>query len=224
MNELRKFNIELLKQFKEIMHLNDFSYPLLVSSRDEYLNNINKCNNRVLYIGQETNCWGDGVYTDDINDCHNIEQIYYHFLTKRNANNKEFWRFIRNILKIEKEDLGNNVIWSNSLIASKRDDKGTPDHVDEIKELSINNLVFLYEYFKPNYVIVPAGPRNPYYEIIMDFSRRINLNLETYPTLKQPLIVDSNNKFYWTYHPNYLNQHQLFNNVANKISEKILIK
>ena len=57
-----------------------YLYPLLISSNDDYTNNLER---RVLYIGQETNCWmnyDDSTYLPDVDA---IEDKYFNFSKRR---------------------------------------------------------------------------------------------------------------------------------------------
>src|SRR5574344_267848 len=148
MNNIRTYNLELLAKVNELQHSSLFSCPLLVSSKEEYINNVKENSNSIMYIGQETNTWLNSSKDNIALDY--IEYWYYRFLVEEKGNNKEFWRYIK---KINDEDM-DHVIWTNALVLGSRKEKGTPTHYNEIKELSINNLIYLYEYFKPNMTLI----------------------------------------------------------------------
>lgn len=199
MNELHIFNKKIYEKYKLIRNVDELSCPLLVSSNEIYLNNLNK---KILYIGQETNGW--------INDYENkeyfideIEQVYYDFMVKSNYN-KPFWQFIKSIINSNK--VIDNIIWNNTLIAGKRVVIGCPDNYQELQKLSLEYLLFLYNYFNPEVVILVNGPNNPYYDVTINFLKQINSNINKYPTLDNSLIIDETKNIFWTYHPSYQNR------------------
>lgn len=199
MNELHIFNKKIYEKYKLIRNVDELSCPLLVSSNEIYLNNLNK---KILYIGQETNGW--------INDYENkeyfideIEQVYYDFMVKSNYN-KPFWQFIKSIINSNK--VIDNIIWNNTLIAGKRVGIGCPDNYQELQKLSLEYLLFLYNYFNPEVVILVNGPNNPYYDVTINFLKQINSNINKYPTLDNSLIIDETKNIFWTYHPSYQNR------------------
>ncbi len=214
MNNIRTYNLELLAKVNELQHSSLFSCPLLVSSKEEYINNVKENSNSIMYIGQETNTWLNSSKDNIALDY--IEYWYYRFLVEEKGNNKEFWRYIK---KINDEDM-DHVIWTNALVLGSRKEKGTPTHYNEIKELSINNLIYLYEYFKPNMTLIVAGSKNPYYEIITKFLNTIDSSIEKYPSRGNLIVSDEEKNIHWTYHPNYLQRIHEFEN-TNLILKKI---
>lgn len=216
MNKLKNFNQYILDKYNKVSD-GSLSCPLLVSSNIDYLNNLKR---RILYIGQETNCW---INYDDGSikySRQNIEDTYLKFL-KEGARNRDFWVFIRKVLDIDRNELVNNVIWNNTLIAGKRTSIGYPDNVDDISQLSLEYLLFLYNYFEPEYTIFVNGPNNPYYKITVEFLKQIKSNLINYwPKPSDKLLFDDKNNIFWTYHPAYqkrLNKHNEIINGINNI-------
>ena len=221
MNQLREFNIELINKYNEIREEQDLAFPLLVSSNQKYLDGLKKGKN-ILYIGQETNCWGN--YHDKLMEpsVDSIEELYYSFLKERCATNRDFWTFIRNCLNINREELSQNIIWSNLFLAGKRTSIGAPNCTEKLADMSIENLCFLYEYLKPNGVVIVGGPCNPYYRLTIDFLTKLKSNLvNSYPTINRPLIFDDANNIFWTYHPNYQNKKNIKVKVIDEIREKL---
>lgn len=222
MTQLHEFNIELLKKYNKLPNKDELAFPLLVSSNASYIDDI-KENKKIFYIGQETNCW---INYDDVNlepEVNLIENAYYNFLSKRYATGRDYWTFIRACLEIEKEELSKNVIWSNLFIAGKRNGIGAPKYTDDLLNISIENLTFLYEYFKPNGVIIVGGPCNPYYRLTIEFLNQIKSNLiNSYPTSSKPLLIDEDKNIFWTYHPNYQNKKHIKSKIINDIKNKIL--
>lgn len=206
MSQLHDFNIELISKYNKLSNREELAFPLLVSSNIEYLEGI-KNNKKIFYIGQETNCWLNSNDEKMIADVDLIEQAYYNFLSKKCATNRDYWTFIRACLEIEKEELAKNVIWSNLFVSGKRTGIGAPNYNDELVNLSIENLMFLYEYFKPDGVVIVGGPCNPYYKLTIEFLSAIKSNLiNEWPTLNNPLLIDEAKNIFWTYHPNYQNK------------------
>ena len=213
---LREHNIEIMEQYKLLKHKDDFSIPLLVSSNPIYLNNL-KLNKKLLYIGQETNTWMNSNKMVEYN-IENIEEEYYNFL-KKECNNKEFWRFLKQILKNQIID---STIWSNTLIVSKKNSKGTPNNIDEISQMSLSNLIYLYEYFKPEITVITAGPNSPYFEIITQFLKQIDSKLyKQHPTINELMIKDLDKKIFYTYHPNFLQRKNKLKELALNVNDYV---
>lgn len=219
MNELHEFNKYVLEKYNNFTKTQDLSCPLLVSSNEDYLNSFDK---KVLYIGQETNCWYNYNSKDIKPSAHELEAAYLYFLKERCAVNKDFWIFIRECLNISKEQLANNIIWANTFICGKRKEIGHPVPTDELVSLSIDYMIYLYNYFKPNYTILVNGPRNPYYKLTIEFLKNVKSNLIAYwPTKDKPLLIDDSKNIIWTYHPNYQNRSGLKKQIISKIQNKI---
>ena len=190
----------ITEQFEYFDFKEELSRPLLVTTDNNYKENVK---NKVLYIGQETNGWGSHkMEFDDIEEERKyIERIYYNMFYQRNGTKSLFWKFIENTLEINKTDLKNNIIWANAYIAGNATKKGLSNHSKEIKDISINYLTHLYDYFKPTKTIIVSGPKDPYYDNISAFLSNIGKSLEK-PN-KESLIKCRDDIIY-TYHPNYL--------------------
>ena len=216
MRNLREYNEEILNTYYKLDNYNDLAMPLLVSSKNDYFNSFER---KILYIGQENNSWlnYDGENKSFCVD--DVEQAYLNFLSE-GANNKEFWTFIRNCLEISKEKLLTNVIWNNTVICGKRMGIGHPKMNEKLEKISTQYLIYLYEYFKPEYTIFVNGPSNPYYNIMQEVLKNINSDLcNMWPTGKNPILYDCDKKIIWTYHPNYLNRSHLKEESLNKIKK-----
>ena len=221
MNPLREFNIELVDKYNNISKSEDLALPLIVSSNQTYIDTLKEYKN-ILYIGQETNCWVNYHDKDMLANAQLLEDAYLNFLSKRCATNRDFWTFIRSCLDINKEQLSQNIIWSNLFLAGKRTEMGAPNYIDELASISIENLCFLYEYFKPNGIVIVGGPCNPYYKLTIDFLTRLKSNLvNTYPTINNPLLIDDVNNIFWTYHPNYQNKRNMKVKIIEEIRERL---
>ena len=196
--ELREHNKIVLENLIESILENSLSMPLLVSTNESYISNLEN-NKTIFYIGQETNGWCNRFNQQ----C--IEDVYYNFLNN-NATNKEYWKFLRNIIGEEKNKF-DNVIWSNALICGKSDGLGTPNVDDILLDEGLKNLLFLYNLFKPDMTVIVSGPKEPYYEVIKEFLKGIKSNISgLYPSIKDMLVSDEDKNIHYTYHPNYLNR------------------
>ena len=219
MNELNKFNKYILEKCNNFKSTQDLASPLLVSSNDKYINGFEK---KVLYIGQETNCWYNYNDKNLKPSVEELENAYLYFLKDRCAVDIDFWKFIRDCLNISREELVKNVIWTNTFICSKRTEIGHPIPTKELKDISIKYMTYLYNYFKPDYTILVNGPRNPYYELTIEFLKSIKSSLINYwPTKEKPLLIDESNNIFWTYHPNYQNRSGLKKQIIKEIKNKI---
>lgn len=214
MNKLDEFNKYVLNKYENLNYKDSLACPLLVSSNPEFEKNLDR---KIMYIGQENNGWVNYVGEDNNYTQQAIEDRYFEFL-KNGAATTEFWHFIRKVLQVPNEDLVRNIIWNNTLIAGKRYEVGPPNFDNVFKDLSIENLLFLYEYFNPEYTILVNGPNNPYYDITISFLKEIKSKLQdTYPKLENPMLVDEDKKIIWTYHPNYQKRKSLHKEIIPNI-------
>ncbi len=215
MEKLHDLNSYILEEYKHLPNREELSIPLLISSNPFYIDNLQR---KILYIGQETNCWMN--YDDPINipNIEDIEDQYFQFL-KDGARNKEYWKFIRSVLNIKGQDLVNNVIWNNMFIASKRTEIGHPNN-EKLEKLSVEYLLEITKLFNPEYTILVCGPKNPYYHMVIDYLKELKSQLtNSYPT-KENLVVYEKN-IIWTYHPNYQNRIHQKDKVIEKVSKII---
>lgn len=189
------------------------SAPLLVSSKC-----MENSEEKIMYIGQETNRWVNNKRSDSEIDVDILEEEYYNFLD-RNPYQSFFWKFINNIINEKK--VIDSVIWTNAIIAGRREGKGNPKFNEKLMEVSVDYLINLYNESNPSKVIIVCGPNNPYYNNIIKFLEAINIEIEGYPTKNNPLIMDDSKKIIWTYHPNYLWRSKKYNDVVNEIKVKI---
>jgi hypothetical protein len=199
-------NEEIFKKYKLIRAKHEFSAPLLVSEE------LKEHNPTVMYIGQETNGWGTGL--ESLEEIEEFYKNYYYDLKSR----KLFWKFIKEIYEIE-SDIHKKIVWCNALIAGKIGSRGTPLKSELIEEISIENLVNIYNNFNIEKIIIVTGPHNPYYRIVKEFLNRIDIKLDLYPTIRNKLIVED--KVIWTYHPNYQNKRNMINDNI-KVLKKIV--
>ena len=200
MVQLRELNNYILEEYKHLSNREELSIPLLITSDSNYINNLQR---RILYIGQETNCWMNYHDEKNIPSIEDIENKYYEFLNS-GARNRDYWKFIKTVLNINDSELSNNVIWNNVFVAGKRTAIGHPDN-KALENLSIEYLTEVTRLLNPEYTIFVSGPSNPYYHMIIEYLKQIKSSLiNTYPTLQNPIVNDS--KIIWTYHPNYQNR------------------
>ena len=172
-----------------------------------------------MYIGQETNGWVN--YYNDNASLDDIEKSYDNFMINRCTSKSTFWRFLKNCIKDDYENFYKSIVWCNTLIVGKRYEKGSPNLDDDMKKMSLEYLLFLYEYYKPSAIINVSGNCNPYYDITRAFLDNIGSNINDYPTKDNYLITDENKNIMWTYHPLKLSYMKKFNDTSNKIYKHI---
>ncbi len=224
MSKLRIFNEQLIEKYKLLPHKSLFSYPLLVSSNDIYVNDVIKSNPKVFYIGQETNCWVNNSSSEEIN-CDLLENAYFNFFYKRHCTNRDFWDFICKTLGCKREVLHHHVIWSNAYIAGKKEGIGTPPYKEELEKLSVENLLFLSQFFNPDLTLFVTGPTWNYYNIMIKYlESKKSILLDKYPTKSNPIVEDSKNSIVWTYHPAYLHRLGIKSEVEDYIQKQYIKK
>ncbi len=211
MNDLKIFNEKIYEKYLKLYN-DDVAMPNLVSSK-RFLEKIKK--HPILFIGQETNSWLN--YYGGIKTLDEVEDGYDSFIIDENGANTHFWRFIKQIIDGK---VCENVVWTNTILYGKRASVGAPNISKDGIELSLENLLFLYEYFEPSYIINVSGNRNPYYQVAKLFYDKIGSKLkDTCPVSNDKLKIDGN--IFWTYHPNYLVYRKGFREVTTKIKELI---
>lgn len=218
MNKLYEFNKYALNKYESLDYKDSLACPLLVASNPDFTNNLER---KIFYVGQETNRWVNYNESGFNYDQQSIENRYFEFL-KNGVVSTEFWQFISKVLNVSRKDLIKKVIWNNTLIAGKRDEAGAPECDSTLKDLSLENLLFLYEYFEPEYTIFVNGPNNPYYSITYNFLKEIKSKLQDYyPKLDNPMLIDEDKKVIWTYHPNFQKRKNLHKEIISNISNII---
>lgn len=219
MENLKSFNKYILDEYNKLENHNELSSPLLISSDDNYIKNLKR---KILYIGQETNCWVNYDFPENKIDLNVLEQTYFKFL-KNGAANREFWKFYKQLLEIYDEELSNNIIWNNTFISGKREDIGAPQVTKDLSNLSLEYLLYIKDFFQPEYIIFVNGPKNPYYEQTIKFLKELRSNLvDSYPSMQQPVVMDYKNNIFWTYHPGFQNRIHIKEEVMDKIKSKIM--
>ena len=219
MNKLTEHNKEVLENYKKLIedeHI-DLSSPLLVSSDNEYLSSLKR---KIMYIGQETNGWVN--YKKGLSEITSkkLEEEYYNFL-KNKTYKSPFWKFIKESL--EQEEVASSIIWSNIFICGNKIGYGKPARHEKLLDMSKENLIFLNDFFNPEYTLFVCGPTSPYYVVVDSFLEYKDSSLlGRYPSKSSPVIYDDKNNIIWTYHPGYLRRKNLYEETKEKI--KILIK
>lgn len=211
MNQLEQFNKQLFEQWKTLPD-NNLSYPLLISGNFKFKEKYPK----IMYVGKEVNGWGNHFVIESVQV---LEEIYQSFSTEINSNKTDLWKFIQDFYSYPQES---NLLWTNALLCGKKKGTGTPTLSKKLKQMSISYLTFLYEYFKPDIIIIVCGNKNPYYRVITSFLNKIQANLHTYPTRENPLIMNEDETIFWTKHPSYLKVHSQTEVVRQQIKKKIL--
>lgn len=218
MSCLREFNNYVLEEYNKIENREELSSPLLISSDLNYTDSLEQ---KIMYIGQETNCWFNYDYPNNKVTVEALEKKYFEFLMQ-GARNRDFWKYFKQLLEISDEKLISNVIWNNTFIAGKRREMGAPIVTDSLANLSLEYLLTIRNFFEPEHIILVNGPTNPYYGVTIRFLKEIKSSLvTTYPTISNPLVVDEKNNIFWTYHPAFQKRAGLIDETMNKIKQKI---
>lgn len=210
MNQLHIYNCQVMNSLKTMVGNENLSFPLLVSSK------ISKSDKKILYIGQETNTWCGKL--DDQIDVEILEDRYLNFIND-GARNQLFWKFIKEL--VSENQFSENLIWANTFICGRFDQKGTPIISSKLEEISVQYLTFIYQYFNPFMTIIVAGPNNPYYNVIRSFLQNIGADDMNYPCKEEKIIVNDRENIAWTYHPNYLNYQNEYNNVQKMLKKNL---
>lgn len=207
---LKIYNERVYQEYMKLDYTK-MSCPLLVSTKKEYLENLQ---NPILYIGQETYTWLN--YDDNfIYSIDNIEEGYYNFFKELPFSMNVFWSFFKDSTGISKKEFISRLIWSNCYICGKRNEKGLTEYHNEIKNLSIDYLIHLYEELHPKLTIFACGNNEEYYSIVRAFVKRIK-ECDIKKVSKQNEIIQVEDILY-TYHPNNLR----FSKNQKQIKEKI---
>lgn len=209
---LKSINEYILESLSSDIKKYNLAGPLLVSSSEEFKENIIK-NKSVMYIGQETNGWlNEGSLKD-------FESLYQNFLYNNNYN-REFWKFIRRVVEKTNDLKLDNILWANAIICGKKDEIGAPKLTDKLENISKDYLVTLYKLFRPDMVVIASGPSSPYYEIVKEFLKNIDSKISgNYPKSNESIITDETKNIYYTYHPNYLNRKHILTKNSDYLNE-----
>lgn len=210
MESVHEFNEKALNYLRKIELNTELSNPLLVSPR---------CNGKIMYIGQETNCWHGGLLNNEYK-ASELEELYYEKFFSSNFKNTLFWKFIRQIYG--KYNVSDDIIWTNVLLTGKKDSIGKPLNSDKLRDISIENLITIYENFNIEKIICVAGPNNPYYDIFTSFLGEIGKTISGYPCREEAITYSDDEKVAYLYHPQYLWRNHIYDDVVGKM--KIFIK
>ncbi|MDD3452721.1 MAG: hypothetical protein PHN42_00365 [Bacilli bacterium] len=197
-------------------HIDDnTSLPLLMPSDDEFLEK-RRNSYQLMYIGQENPGWLNWMEEFDLEK---IQQKYIdqlkHFMNLGSKTTTPFWGFLREIKNDLNED---NLIWTNCLLLGSKYGNKRAHNYKDIEKISLLNLIYLYKYFKPDCVVIVAGPENPYYTIIQYFLEEIDSSLRgKCPDKRNLLVSDLNMNIHYTYHPQALARGNVFGEVAEKV-------
>lgn len=210
MNELKRFNEQIFEQWK-LLSDNNLSYPFLISHEFNFKEEYPK----ILYFGKETNRYCSG----GDKTLENLENLYQRFSTEINSKQTDLRNFIQNFYTYPQE---NNILYANTILCGKRVGTGTPTLSKKLKQMSVSYLTFLYEYFKPDIIIIVCGNKNPYRRIITSFLNNIHSDLKEIPTREVPLVSNEDGTIFWTKHPTYLRLNSQTNLVQQAMKKKIL--
>ncbi len=207
MNKIEVFNEYALNKLKSMDNMEDISNPLLVSP---------KAYGNVMYIGQETNGWY-GSISDTNYSSEFLTSNYENYLNGK-VRNTLFWKFIKDIYG---EDFYKNVIWANALIVGKACKKGLPSNYERFTELSVENLLTIYEYFNIEKIIATGGPYNPYKNICKTFFNEVGINIDINLNTTNGAVYSDDNKVLYTYHPQYLRRKNLYDKVVKEAKKNM---
>lgn len=205
MNKIESFNEYAFNKLKGMENMEDIANPLLVSP---------KCNGNIMYIGQETNGWYGSIAKTDYS-CEFLTYNYENYLNGK-VRKTPFWNFIKDIYG---EEFYKDVVWTNSLIVGKACGKGVPTDYERFIDLSVENLLTIYEYFGIDKIICTGGPYNPYKKICKMFFDEIGKNIDMSLNVKDGVIYSDDQKVLYTYHPQYLKQAKIYNKVLESAKE-----
>ena len=216
MNNLRIYNEKVFNEYLSLSNKENLAFPNLVSSKI-FLDKV--CKNPIMYIGEETNGWIN--YKDNYeSNIDYIEDAYDYFYTVRCTSKTIFWKFLKKVTEVNYDEMYKNIIWCNTIISGKRYDKGAPIVDYKLRNLSIEYLIFLYNFFKPRIIIDVSGNKEVYSVITKEFFKSLNIDLQDKNLDKDNILLESNNVF-WTYHPNRLLYLSKYSDVSNKILSKV---
>lgn len=89
-----------------------------------------------------------------------------------------------------------------------------PDN-EILKKLSIEYLIEVTKIFNLEYTIFVSGPKNPYYNMVIEYLKEMKSTLiNEYPTIENLVVNDE--KIIWTYHPTFQNRSHLRDKVLEK--------
>lgn len=209
MKKIQGFNDYALEELRKLNNTNEISNPLLVSP---------KAKGKIMYIGQETNGWFESL-NDSNYSARELEDFYVRYFLNGRVRNTLFWRFIKDV--VENDDLASSVVWTNALIVGKDKGVGCPRVNSEIKDLSVENLITIYECFDIKKIICAAGPCNPYYDVYTTFLKEIGKNINDYPRNGNPLAYSDCGDAIYINHPQYLWRKSIYYDVLGKSKEFI---
>ncbi|KJD30985.1 hypothetical protein PW52_16950 [Tamlana sedimentorum] len=199
--------------------------PLLLSiNENAYLESDIK----VLFLGQETNDWGND-FSGNIEETLEIYDDFYNSNYALDSYGGHFWNGINRFIELmNKKFKGKKVsyIWSNvvKIGASGRDQNHPEDYIYNIELENFKVLEKELDILKPDVILFVSGPNYDY---------NIEKNLEgvkfssfnsNFSTRQLAKIKYKNFKnIYRTYHPNYLWRNKIneyFNAIINDIELK----
>lgn len=220
----REKNIMLFEEYAKAQSQIEIVYkkgsaPLLIPSSEEYFEKM-QGNYKVMYIGQENYGWLNHF------DKYNLQDVEKRYIDRidyiKNTSNSltMFWDFY----KCATGDIDmQNILWTNAYLGGDKYDNKPFDKRYLIEDISVYNLISIYEEFKPDCIIAVCGPGEEYRKVLKRFLNHININLGVAkPTLYEPLQVCMERNFYYTYHPQFLGRYANgYNNTLYQINNGI---
>jgi hypothetical protein len=205
--------LDLLDNYNKRNIDNDWTWPLLIKSYEEY----ETAEIKVMVFGKDTNGWGP--YPEEIGengvDINCLMNVYERFFERGNCKyNSQFFPIIQELIKMFQEKLnGKSVhyLWNN-IVKIGMGGKGFPDkmYYGLIKD-NINKIIPIeIDILKPDYIIFFTGPNTyqsgPYDDVINDVfnnpKRKYILDFNERELCE--IILPNVKKSFRLYHPKYL--------------------
>ncbi len=200
--------------------------PLLLSVKDKnvYLNSDIK----VLFLGQETNSWGN-VFNGDIQKIIQKYNNFYHSCKALNSYGGYFWNGINRFISLMNSkfiDKSISYLWSNTVrIGAARKAENMPaDYIYEIELKYFKVLEEELDILNPDVILFVSGPNyDKNIKAILDGVEFLNFNSNFKKRQLAKVQYKNFKNIYRTYHPKYLwrnNINAYFNAIINDIEIK----
>ena len=135
--------------------------PYLVCASEQYF----KARVKVMYIGQETNCWG-GEFEDEIAGVEPLMKLYKYFVDIEKNYNSPFWNMYRKLEKETSEDVG--FIANNIVKIGRKEGVGSDKPVVEKIYVHFNIIKKEIEILKPTIIIAMTGAYDNFIKRFLD--------------------------------------------------------
>ena len=218
-------NLELLQIYKEaigkLSSTDDFdiqpAHPFLLSVPNDYNKKI-----KVMLIGQETNGW-----LEDLNfEPENAMKRYERFWIDKQSKYSKTGVFQQVLNKLE--DMLNrdkvSCIWNNIIKIGMKNKKGTPpNYLIKWQENWFDVVKKEVELLQPNFIIFFTGPDYDEYikKSFGEFTKSKVMDKKIRQIARLNFTENKNLIAFRTYHPNYLRQSRLENEILTYFKQQI---